>query len=257
LGIVPIAVPVVVDQDDQLLRHSPIVPALPRDRLAGRPDADPRCGGDRGADPTGRAEWAAWTASARGLVFDVRDGGPPDGEPVVLLHGFPQDSTAFDRMAPALHSAGLRTLAPDQRGYSPGARPVGRSHYRLRELTVDDVLALLDAAGLEQRARRRARLGRRGGLGAGRLAPRPGAHADRAVGAAPGGDAAGDGCTSDQALRSWYMGFFQLPVAARAAAAGRRRRGAAPDAAQRRAAAGAGRPLRRADAGARTRSPPR
>src|SRR3954468_22803403 len=80
------------------------------------------------------------------MVFDVQDGGPPDGEPVVLLHGFPQDCTAFDRMAPALHSAGLRTLAPDQRGYSPGARPVGRPHYRTRE-TADDVLALLDAAG--------------------------------------------------------------------------------------------------------------
>jgi pimeloyl-ACP methyl ester carboxylesterase len=82
-----------------------------------------------------------------GLTFDVRDGGPPDGEPVVLLHGFPQDSSAFDRMAPLLHDAGLRTLAPDQRGYSPGARPPGRSAYRLRAVA-GDVLALLDAAGL-------------------------------------------------------------------------------------------------------------
>src|SRR3954464_12410357 len=83
------------------------------------------------------------------LVFDVRDGGPRDGDPVVLLHGFPQDSTAFDRMSPALHSAGLRTLVPDQRGYSPGARPVGRAHYRMREC-VADVLALLGAAELDQ-----------------------------------------------------------------------------------------------------------
>ena len=82
-----------------------------------------------------------------GLTFDVRDAGPDDGEPVVLLHGFPQDSTAWDRVAPALHQHGLRTLAPDQRGYSPMARPRGRAAYRLRE-TVDDVLALLDAAGL-------------------------------------------------------------------------------------------------------------
>ena len=48
-----------------------------------------------------------------GLTFDVRDGGPPDGEPVVLLHGFPQDSSAHNRMAPLLHSDGLRTLALD------------------------------------------------------------------------------------------------------------------------------------------------
>ena len=83
-----------------------------------------------------------------GLTFDVLDSGPADGEPVVLLHGFPQDRTAWNRVAPALHQHGLRTLAPDQRGYSPMARPHGRSAYRLRETTAD-VLALLDAAGLE------------------------------------------------------------------------------------------------------------
>ncbi|MGY1711335.1 alpha/beta fold hydrolase, partial [Geodermatophilus sp. SYSU D00758] len=54
------------------------------------------------------------------LVFDVRDGGPPGGDPVVLLHGFPQDAGAWDAVAPLLHADGLRTLAPDQRGYSPG-----------------------------------------------------------------------------------------------------------------------------------------
>jgi pimeloyl-ACP methyl ester carboxylesterase len=83
-----------------------------------------------------------------GLVFDVADGGPPDGEPVVLLHGFPQDRTAWDRLVPVLHAAGRRTLAPDVRGYSPAARPGGRRAYRRREL-VGDVLALLDAAGVE------------------------------------------------------------------------------------------------------------
>ena len=41
-----------------------------------------------------------------GLTFDVRDAGPPDGEPVVLLHGFPQDSTAWARVAPGLHQHG-------------------------------------------------------------------------------------------------------------------------------------------------------
>jgi pimeloyl-ACP methyl ester carboxylesterase len=81
------------------------------------------------------------------LIFDVRDGGPADGEPVVLLHGFPQDSTSWSGVEPALHEAGLRTLAPDQRGYSPGARPRGRRAYVTNELA-DDVLALLDEAGL-------------------------------------------------------------------------------------------------------------
>ncbi|WP_346622324.1 alpha/beta fold hydrolase [Blastococcus montanus] len=145
-----------------------------------------------------------------GLTFDVRDAGPGDGEPVVLLHGFPQDSTAWDRVAPALHQHGLRTLAPDQRGYSPMARPRGRAHYRLRE-TVGDVLALLDAAGLDSAHV----VGHDWGgivgwaLGAwhpGRVrtltalsVPHPGAMA-RAL------------ATSDQALRSYYVGLFQLPI---------------------------------------------
>ena len=146
-----------------------------------------------------------------GLTFDVRDAGPAEGEPVVLLHGFPQDARAWDRVAPVLHGAGLRTLAPDQRGYSPMARPRGRSAYRAREL-VDDVLALLDAAGLDRAhvvghdwgavvgwalaAWHPDRVGTLTALSV----PHPAAMT-RAV------------LTSDQALRSWYLAAFQLPVA--------------------------------------------
>ena len=60
-----------------------------------------------------------------GLTFDVRDEGPRDGEPVVLLHGFPQTSVIWTPLGARLRAAGYRTLAPDQRGYSPGARPRG------------------------------------------------------------------------------------------------------------------------------------
>jgi pimeloyl-ACP methyl ester carboxylesterase len=145
-----------------------------------------------------------------GLTFDVRDAGPPDGEPVVLLHGFPQDSTAWDKVAPGLHASGLRTLAPDQRGYSPMARPHGRSQYRLRE-TVDDVLALLDAAGLQSAHV----VGHDWG---GAVAWGLGAwHPDRvrtltAISVPHPGAMARAMVRSDQALRSYYMGLFQLPV---------------------------------------------
>ncbi|NAZ88312.1 alpha/beta fold hydrolase [Kineococcus sp. T90] len=83
------------------------------------------------------------------MVFDVRDHAPEgggSGEVVVCLHGFPQDAGAWDAVAPRLVARGLRVLAPDQRGYSPGARPPGRAAYVLPEL-VADVLALADAAG--------------------------------------------------------------------------------------------------------------
>ncbi|GGN28584.1 epoxide hydrolase [Actinoplanes campanulatus] len=85
---------------------------------------------------------------ARGMTFDVSEGGPSDGDPVLLLHGFPQDSREFDLILPRLHEAGLRTYALDQRGYSPGARPTAVTAYRMSEVT-DDAVAVLDALGIE------------------------------------------------------------------------------------------------------------
>jgi pimeloyl-ACP methyl ester carboxylesterase len=145
-----------------------------------------------------------------GLTFDVLDSGPADGEPVVLLHGFPQDRTAWDRVAPALHRHGLRTLAPDQRGYSPMARPRGRGAYRLRETTAD-VLALLDAAGL----RSAHVVGHDwGGIVAWALGAW---HPDRvrtltALSVPHPAAMAKAVMTSDQGLRSYYMALFQLPL---------------------------------------------
>jgi pimeloyl-ACP methyl ester carboxylesterase len=83
------------------------------------------------------------------LVFDATLAGPEDGELVVLLHGFPQVSACWDGVIPTLADAGLRVLAPDQRGYSPGARPEGVAAYHSTELTAD-VLGLADALGAER-----------------------------------------------------------------------------------------------------------
>ena len=85
------------------------------------------------------------TVERDGLVFDVTTAGPVDGDPVVLLHGFPQSARCWDAVTPALAAAGFRTVAPDQRGYSPGARPVGRAAYRTTEL-VADAAAFVEAA---------------------------------------------------------------------------------------------------------------
>src|SRR5699024_5511668 len=86
---------------------------------------------------------------ARGpLRFRAVVAGPDDGEPVVLLHGFPQRVSSWDAVAPLLHEAGCRTIALDQRGYCATARPRGRRAYRLSEL-VGDVLALLDTLAAE------------------------------------------------------------------------------------------------------------
>jgi pimeloyl-ACP methyl ester carboxylesterase len=66
---------------------------------------------------------------------------------VLLLHGFPQTSHSWRLVRPWLSA--YRVVVPDQRGYSPGARPTGVEDYRLPEL-VADALGVLDALGLEQ-----------------------------------------------------------------------------------------------------------
>lgn len=81
-----------------------------------------------------------------GLRFDLRDQGPLQGPVAVLLHGFPERASDWDAVASRLHTAGVRTIAPDQRGYSPGARPPTRASYRMSAL-VADVVALVARIG--------------------------------------------------------------------------------------------------------------
>ncbi|WP_456599913.1 alpha/beta fold hydrolase [Blastococcus sp. SYSU DS0616] len=79
------------------------------------------------------------------LTFDVRVDGPEDGRPVLLLHGFPQTSASWAAVTPLLTQAGLRTYAPDQLGYSPGARPAEVGAYampNLAQVTADLMTAL-------------------------------------------------------------------------------------------------------------------
>jgi pimeloyl-ACP methyl ester carboxylesterase len=145
-----------------------------------------------------------------GLVFDVRDEGPLDGPVVVLLHGFPETSASWSDVIPKLVDAGYRAVAPDQRGYSPDARPRGRRAYRRREL-VADVLALIDQTGAERvhlvghdwgaavawavAMDHRNRLLTLTSLSI----PHPAAFRRAAL-------------TSSQGFHSWYMGFFQIPL---------------------------------------------
>ena len=82
-------------------------------------------------------------------TFDVRAAGPEDGEVVILLHGFPQTSYEWRHQIRALAAAGFRAVAPDQRGYSPGARPADVADYAL-PLLVQDVIGLADAIGAER-----------------------------------------------------------------------------------------------------------
>ena len=80
------------------------------------------------------------------LVFTVDQAGPEDGAPVLMLHGFPQSRRAWSGQLEVLAAAGYRGVAPDQRGYSAGARPAGIEPYATANL-VGDALRLMDALG--------------------------------------------------------------------------------------------------------------
>lgn len=77
------------------------------------------------------------------LTFDVIDSGPLDGKPFVLLHGFPETNKSWKESSELLNAQGYRTYAVNQRGYSLGAQPKGRAAYRSSYL-VEDINALLD-----------------------------------------------------------------------------------------------------------------
>jgi pimeloyl-ACP methyl ester carboxylesterase len=85
-------------------------------------------------------------ALATGVTLNVQLGGPEDGAPVVLLHGFPESHRTWRNVVPAL-ARDFRVIAPDQRGFGASDRPEGVEAYRTDRI-LDDLIALADALGL-------------------------------------------------------------------------------------------------------------
>jgi pimeloyl-ACP methyl ester carboxylesterase len=112
--------------------------------------ADQGGGGGQKSDAggTGSTDIQLVQVDARGFSFDVRVAGPEAGEVVFLLHGFPETSYEWRHLMPVLASAGYRAIAPNQRGYSPGARPPNVEGYVVTELVLD-ITALADAVGAD------------------------------------------------------------------------------------------------------------
>ena len=143
-----------------------------------------------------------------GLTFDVTDTGG-DGDVIILLHGFPETKESWSAVTPPLSGAGLRVMAPDQRGYSPNARPPGRRSYTMDKIA-GDAVALADAAGADRfhvvghdwggavawalAAGHPARIASATSL----ATPHPRAMAKAML-------------SSSQILRSWYVLAFQIP----------------------------------------------
>jgi epoxide hydrolase 4 len=153
------------------------------------------------------AEWADRTALVNGVRLHYVEAGA--GPLVLLLHGFPEFWYSWRRQLPALAAAGFRALAPDLRGYNLSDKPRGVPAYRLRAL-MDDVAGLIRHSGAD----RAVVVGHDwGGVLAWHLphyhpdlvdrlivlnAPHPAAYRRELR-------------HGRQALKSWYVLFFQVP----------------------------------------------
>ena len=68
-------------------------------------------------------DFPARYADIGGLRMAYVEAGPPDGEPVLLLHGEPSWSFLYRKILPVLAGAGLRAIAPDLIGFGRSDKP--------------------------------------------------------------------------------------------------------------------------------------
>ena len=88
------------------------------------------------------------------LEIAYEEHGPPDGAPVILMHGFPYDVRAFDEVAPPLAGDGCRVLVPYLRGYGP-TRFLSEATPRSGEQAAlgHDLMQFMEALGIGRAAR--------------------------------------------------------------------------------------------------------
>lgn len=97
----------------------------------------------------------AMTTSIRvdDLNIAYETGGPEDGPPVLLLHGWPDDASTWDVVGSALTAAGHRTIVPSLRGFGDTRfvddRPLRSGNSAIHAM---DMIGLMDGLGIEQLA---------------------------------------------------------------------------------------------------------
>src|SRR5579872_4593494 len=83
-------------------------------------------------------------AQVNGIRMGFYEAGPKsDAPPVILCHGWPEIAFSWRHQIKALGEAGIRVIAPDQRGYGATDAPEPVEAYDLEHLT-GDLVGLLD-----------------------------------------------------------------------------------------------------------------
>ncbi|MGH8995844.1 MAG: alpha/beta fold hydrolase [Acidimicrobiales bacterium] len=151
------------------------------------------------------------TVSANGVEFAYLEDGPADGPLALCLHGFPDTAHTWRHLLPRLAGAGYHAVAPFLRGYAPSSIPPD-GRYDTGTLALD-AGALHEALGGNGDA---VIIGHDWGAFAayGAAAYRPEQWRRLVASAvAPQASMADGFFRYDQLRRSWYVFFFQTPLA--------------------------------------------
>ena len=79
----------------------------------------------------------------------VKEWGPSDGRPVILIHGWPLNADSFDDIALGLANAGFRAIAYDRRGFGRSDQPWEGYDY---DTLADDLAAVIEQCDAEDAA---------------------------------------------------------------------------------------------------------
>jgi pimeloyl-ACP methyl ester carboxylesterase len=149
--------------------------------------------------------------TANGVDFAYFSDGPSDGPLALCLHGFPDTAHTWRHLLPRLADAGYHAVAPNMRGYSPTSVP-GDGRYDTGTLALD-ACRLHQALGGGEDA---VIIGHDWGAFAtyGAAAHQPDRWRRLVTAAVAPQASMSDGFfTFDQLHRSWYVFFFQTPLA--------------------------------------------
>ncbi len=104
------------------------------------------------ASPAASASFASIKQIDAGLLnVGYAEAGPANGEPVVLLHGWPYDIHSFVEVTPLLAAAGYHVIVPYLRGYGT-TRFLSNDTFRNAQQSVValDIIALMDALKIQR-----------------------------------------------------------------------------------------------------------
>lgn len=149
-------------------------------------------------------EFPSRKLQVNGFEMNVIDVG--QGEPVLLVHGFPDTHAVWRNQIPALVAAGYRVIAPDTRGCGESQLMPRVADYRIENL-IADLAALLDVLGI---AKVKLVAHDWGAVIAWRFVMAHPQLVERYVALSVGHPSAYGSGGFAQKLKGWYVVFFQL-----------------------------------------------